>query len=82
MIQFSVYGRILNGNDALEKHMKRLVNSLPPEGSVRCLNVTEKQFSSMQMLVGLPLFQEKPLRQVKCCYSDSDFKAERPLRLN
>ena len=25
MIQFSVYGRILNGNDALEKHMKRLV---------------------------------------------------------
>ena len=29
MIQFSVYGRILNGNDALEKHMKRLVNSLP-----------------------------------------------------
>ena len=25
MIQFSVYGRILNGNDAEEKHMKRLV---------------------------------------------------------
>ena len=35
MIQFSVYGRILNGNDALEKHMKRLVNNLPPDGSVR-----------------------------------------------
>lgn len=59
MIQFSVYGRILNGNDALEKHMKRLVNNLPPEGSVRCLSVTEKQFASMKLLVGLPLFHEK-----------------------
>lgn len=59
MIQFSVYGRILSGNDALEKHMKRLISNLPPEGSVRCLSVTEKQFASMRLLVGLPLFQEK-----------------------
>lgn len=62
MIQFSVYGRILNGNDALEKHMKRLVNNLPPDGSVRCLTVTEKQYASMKLLVGLPLFQEKALK--------------------
>ncbi|MCO6427948.1 CRISPR-associated endonuclease Cas2 [Nitrosomonas communis] len=59
MIQFSVYGRILNGNDALEKHMKRLIDNLPPDGSVRCLSVTEKQFASMKLLVGMPLFQEK-----------------------
>ena len=59
MIQFSVYGRILNGSDAVEKHMKRLVNNLPPAGSVRMLTVTEKQFASMKLLVGLPLFQEK-----------------------
>src|SRR5574337_117566 len=44
MIQFSVYGRILNGDDAAEKHMQRLLNNLPPEGSVRVLTVTEKQF--------------------------------------
>lgn len=58
MIQLSVYGRILNGNDALEKHMKRLVTNLPPVGSVRVLTVTEKQFASMRLLVGMPLFQE------------------------
>ncbi len=57
-----MYGRILNGNDALEKHMKRLVNSLPPEGSVRSLTVTEKQYASMKLMVGLPLFQEKALK--------------------
>ena len=62
MIQFSVYGRILNGNDAQDKHLKRLIANLPPEGSVRLLTVTEKQFASMHLLVGLPLFQEKAVK--------------------
>ncbi|MEQ1556824.1 MAG: CRISPR-associated endonuclease Cas2, partial [Gallionella sp.] len=62
MIQFSIYGRIVNGNDALDKHMKRLVNNLPPDGSVRCLSVTEKQYAGMKLFVGLPLFQEKALK--------------------
>ena len=59
MLQFSVYGRILNGIDAEKKHMQRLILHLPPAGSVRVLSVTEKQFASMKLLVGLPLFQEK-----------------------
>ena len=59
MIQFSIYGRILNGSDAEEKHMRRLLVNLPPEGSIRALTVTEKQYASMKLLVGLPLFQEK-----------------------
>lgn len=59
MIQFSIYGRILNGNDAEEKHLKRLLVNLPPEGSIRVLTVTEKQYAGMKLLVGMPLFQEK-----------------------
>jgi CRISPR-associated protein Cas2 len=59
MLQYSVYGRILNGNDAETKHLARLINHLPPSGSVRCLTVTEKQFAAMRILVGLPLYQEK-----------------------
>ena len=62
MIQFSVYGRIVNGLDAEQKHLKRLIDNLPREGSVRCLSVTEKQFASMKLLVGLPLFQEKTVK--------------------
>jgi len=62
MIQFSVYGRILNGTDAQEKHFKRLIANLPPEGSVRLLAVTEKQFATMKLLVGMPLFQEKTVK--------------------
>jgi CRISPR-associated protein Cas2 len=59
MIQYSIYGRILNGTDAEEKHMKRLIANLPAAGSIRALTVTEKQYASMKILVGMPLFQEK-----------------------
>ena len=62
MIQFSVYGRILNGRDAEQKHMQRLVLNLPPDGSVRVLTVTEKQYASMKLLCGMPLFQEKAVQ--------------------
>ena len=59
MIQWSVYARLLNGADAQEKHLKRLVDALPPAGSVRCMSVTERQFAGIRLLVGMPLFQEK-----------------------
>lgn len=59
MIQWSVYGRVLNGADAGKKHLARLADNLPPEGSVRCMSVTEKQYAGMHHLVGMPLFQEK-----------------------
>lgn len=62
MVQFSIYGRILNGHDAETKHMQRLVSNLPPDGSVKVLTVTEKQYASMKLLVGLPLFQEKAVK--------------------
>lgn len=59
MIQWSVYGRIVNGADDAEKHLKRLSDNLPKEGSVRCLQVSEKQFANMRLLVGTRNFQEK-----------------------
>ena len=59
MIQWSVYGRVVNGLDNLEKHTRRLEANLPPEGLVQCLRVTEKQFSQMKLLVGEPRLQEK-----------------------
>lgn len=59
MIQYSVYGRILNGLDGKTKHLTRLTANLPPEGSVRCMAVTEKQFAGIIMLVGERRIQEK-----------------------
>ncbi|EXI62382.1 CRISPR-associated protein Cas2 [Mannheimia granulomatis] len=59
MLQLSVYTRIVRGRDSLEKHNKRLTEHLPEEGSIRCLEVTEKQFASMLLLVGELKPQEK-----------------------
>lgn len=59
MLQFSVYGRVVSGRDAEAKHLQRLQLNLPPAGSVRVLTVTEKQFTSMRLMVGVPSFQEK-----------------------
>lgn len=59
MIQFSVYSRICNGIDSVNKHLNRLNKNLPAKGSVRYIQVTEKQYSEMKFLVGKPKPQEK-----------------------
>ena len=59
MLQLSVYSRIVRGRDALAKHERRLMQMLPPAGNVRCLEVTEKQYASMRLLVGAQKEQEK-----------------------
>ncbi len=52
MLQFSVYSRIAQNHDDARKHVERLSRNLPPKGSVRVLQVTEKQYNSMLLMVG------------------------------
>ncbi|WP_296821524.1 CRISPR-associated endonuclease Cas2 [uncultured Megasphaera sp.] len=61
MMQFSVYVRICNGRDAVEKHRQRILHQLPPQGSVRMLIITERQFEAMEILCGrkIPELDEK-----------------------
>lgn len=54
MVQFSVYARVCAGRDSVEAHQKRLRRALPPEGSVRMLVITEKQYNAIELLVGPP----------------------------
>ncbi|MCI1881441.1 MAG: CRISPR-associated endonuclease Cas2 [Sporolactobacillus sp.] len=53
MLQFSVYTRICNGEDGVQKHMKRLLEHIPPvKGAIRSMKITEKQFENMDILLG------------------------------
>ncbi len=52
MLQFSVYSRITQNHDDARQHIDRLSKNLPPKGSVRVMQVTEKQYNSMLVLVG------------------------------
>ncbi len=52
MLQFSVYSRITRNHDDASKHIRRLRINIPPEGSIRALVVTEKQYAAMYVLLG------------------------------
>ena len=61
MIQFSVYSRICNGEDGTNKHYERLKENLPKKGSIRVMKVTEKQYASMEILVGKKTIRERKI---------------------
>ena len=52
MLQLSVYSRICKGQDDVDKHAKRFKMLISKSGSVRLLTVTEKQYASMEIIVG------------------------------
>lgn len=58
MVQWSVYSRICNGMDSVELHKQRLRQNLPSKGSVRCLVLTEKQYGSIDIMLGIPTFHD------------------------
>lgn len=53
MLQLSVYARVCRGQDAVEKHVTRVRLNLPKEGSVRTLQVTDKQYGRMELMLGM-----------------------------
>ncbi len=52
MLQYSVYARHYPSEEKAEVHETQIKHSLPPEGEVRLLNLTDKQFSKMQVFYG------------------------------
>lgn len=61
MIQFSLYGRICNTIESAKMHEDRVARKVPSYGSVRSLIVTEKQYASMNILVGTPKKKDKKI---------------------
>lgn len=62
MIQYSVYGRLCNGVDSVNKFVNRLQKIAPSTGSVRVLSVTEKQYASMIIMSGDKKPREKDVK--------------------
>ncbi len=52
MMQYSVYARVCNGTDEVKKHRRRLHHVLPDNGAIRLLVITEKQFETIEILLG------------------------------
>lgn len=52
MLQYSVYSRVCKGQESVKKHTARTQSNLPCEGSIRALQVTDKQYARMRILLG------------------------------
>lgn len=52
MLQWSVYARVCRGEEAIDKHVQRAIATLPKKGSVRALQVTDRQYARMKLLLG------------------------------
>lgn len=63
MIQFSLYGRLCGTLENANIHQKRLEKNLPNKGSVRSMIITEKQYSSINILVGYKKRKERNISE-------------------
>jgi len=52
MLQYSVYARVCRGEDGAMKHVARVTRNLPGKGSIRALQVTDRQYARMKLLLG------------------------------
>ena len=52
MLQESVYAKLVNNEGAAGAAIMRLRKQRPPEGLVQVLKVTEKQFATMEYIIG------------------------------
>ena len=59
MVQYSVYARICNGYDDVEKHRARIRENKPDNGSVGMLVITEKQYEKIELIVGKRVEEEE-----------------------
>lgn len=51
MLQFSVYARFCESEEASEAHRNRVRQSLPGEGQVRLVALTDRQFGKMEVFM-------------------------------
>ena len=52
MMQYSVYMRHHASTENASVHIKRIKKALPPDGEVRVMKITDKQFSMMEVYYG------------------------------
>lgn len=52
MLQFSVYARYCGSEDKSRAFRRRIQRALPPDGEVRLLAITDRQFGKMEIYAG------------------------------
>lgn len=61
MMQFSVYIRTCPNKDFVTRMEKRIQKIVPPEGNIRLVTITEKQYQNIKLLIGSKSLQEEAM---------------------
>jgi CRISPR-associated protein Cas2 len=59
MLQYSVYVRVCKGQEIINKYIDKINYNLPKKGHIRVLQITDKQYGRMQILIGDATQEEK-----------------------
>ena len=59
MMQYSIYYRTCKGQDSVENHINKISKLIPKSGNIRALQITQKQFERMKLLLGTAKKSEK-----------------------
>ena len=59
MMQYSVYVRVCKGQDVVNKYLGIVAKHLPSRGHIRAMQVTDKQYERMEILIGEESIEEK-----------------------
>ncbi|MBT4702151.1 MAG: CRISPR-associated endonuclease Cas2 [Rhodospirillaceae bacterium] len=65
MAQFSIYYRLLSGRDAAQALERKISASVPAEGSVNILTITDKQYENIKSFKGSRAEEPKKPDQLK-----------------
>ncbi len=52
MMQYSIYMRHCASIENAQVHVKRVKSALPPDGEIRILKITDKQFGKIEVFFG------------------------------
>ncbi|MCH7688907.1 MAG: CRISPR-associated endonuclease Cas2 [Planctomycetes bacterium] len=66
MMQYSVYSRHCASQENADVHVQRIERNVPPDGEVRIITITDKQFERMRIFWGkMRKPTEEPPRQLE-----------------
>ena len=60
MMQYSVYVRAMVTHSRMQTHLRRLKLSIPPEGSIRAIYITQAQWERSFVIYGKPAKEVAP----------------------
>ena len=61
MLQYSIYVKICTNKDSADLQVNKIIKNKPPQGAIRTLILTEKQYESMNIIIGTRTKQEEKI---------------------